>query len=166
MIQTDCKGCGQKLKVPDDMAGKRTRCPSCGDPVKVPGASPAASSPERPRPVTPPPERPGPATPPPRRSTPPRVAQAALPTAGDPFDFANPAPLPVTPSRTPPAAVAQPAPVANAGLVFDEPALTSGSATLAPRRGGSLPRQLASWGALIGAALAVALLVLLGPSDA
>src|SRR5262249_57212057 len=64
------------------------------------------------------------------------------------------------------AVVARPAPVANAGLVFDDPALPPGSATLAPRRGGSLPRQLASWGALIGAALAVALLVLLGPSDA
>src|SRR5262249_57111993 len=63
MIQTECKGCGQKLKVPDDMAGKRARCPSCGDPVKVPGASAAASSPERSPPATPPPRpRPAPLT--------------------------------------------------------------------------------------------------------
>src|SRR6266851_5147344 len=96
MIQTECKGCGQKLKLADDMAGKRARCPSCGDPVKVPGAAAAVSSPERPRPTTPPPERPRRKTPSPRRPTP--VEQPAAPASDNPFDFMNLAATPPAPS--------------------------------------------------------------------
>src|SRR5262249_1045079 len=129
MIQTECRGCGQKLKLADDMAGKRARCPSCGDPVKIPGASPAVSSPERPasnppppeRPAstTPPPERPRPTTPPPERrrhKTPsPRRpipdAQPATPRSDNPFDFTNTAPPPPVANTPPPPRPNPPAPV-------------------------------------------------------
>jgi hypothetical protein len=164
MIQTECKGCGQKLKLPDDMAGKRAHCPSCGDPVKVPGASAAALSAERPQAGTPPPGPPQPKMPVPRRPAP--VAQAAAPSSTSPFDFTNPAPRISPPANRPaPAPVAQLAPPANVELVFAEPAAGSPVATFLPRRRRSLARPLASYGAMIGAALGVTLFVLLGPSE-
>ena len=35
MIECKCK-CGKRLKVRDELAGKRVRCPGCGQPVAVP----------------------------------------------------------------------------------------------------------------------------------
>ena len=164
MIQTECKGCGQKLKLPDDMAGKRARCPSCGDPVKVPVVSASGSSPEPPRPATPLPERPQPKTPAPHRPAP--IAQPGASSSVNPFDFTNPT------ARTPPASrpqmpapIAQNAPVANVELEFAGPTAGSSPAPSWPRRPRSLARPLASYGALIGAALGVTLFVLLGPSE-
>jgi len=161
MIQTECKGCGQKLKVPDDMAGKRARCPSCGDPVKVPGASAAASSPERPPPATPPPG-PRPAPPAPRRPTPAPVAQPAPPASSNPFEFVNPSTPPAVPPTRTPAPVAQLAPQADVSLVFPEPETTTARPSA---RVPSLPRRLASYGAVLGAVLGVTLFLLIGPSD-
>jgi hypothetical protein len=178
MIQTECKGCGQKLKLVDDMAGKRARCPSCGDPVKVPGASPAVSSPERPASNMPPPERPRPTTPPPEKrrfKTPsPRRpvpdAQPAAPPPDNPFDFMNPAPYSPTASTPPPrpsqpAPVAQVAPAANAGLVFAQPIASPIPRASAYRPPRSFARPFASYGALLGAALAATTLFLLAPSE-
>ena len=178
MIQTECKGCGQKLKLADDMAGKRARCPSCGDPVKVPGASSAVSSPERPASSTPPPERPRPAPPPPERRRPktpsPRRpipdAQPAVPLSDNPFDFMHPAPQPATASTPPPrpsraAPVAQLVPPASAGLVFAEPGPTPAAPGSAYRRSRSFARPFASYGALVAAVLAATLFFLFAPSQ-
>jgi len=163
MIQTECKGCGQKLKLADDMAGKRARCPSCGDPVKVPVASPSGSSPEPPR-AAPPPERPRPMPPPPRRPSPVASAAPPPPASANPFDFLAPAPPgPAPPPSRSPAPVAQLVPPADAELAFSASAPALGGATA--RRGRPLTRQLASYGALVCAAASVALLMLLGPSD-
>jgi hypothetical protein len=46
-IETICKGCARKLRVPDEHAGKKARCPQCGLIYVVPG-SPAASTPTTP----------------------------------------------------------------------------------------------------------------------
>lgn len=35
-VQIACGECGARLKVKEDMAGKRVRCPKCGDAVRVP----------------------------------------------------------------------------------------------------------------------------------
>src|SRR2546426_545584 len=37
MIAFACPGCGEKLKVKDDLAGKRGKCPRCRSSVLVPG---------------------------------------------------------------------------------------------------------------------------------
>jgi DNA-directed RNA polymerase subunit RPC12/RpoP len=42
MINFNCKNCGQKLKVPDQNAGKKAKCPKCGHPLLIP------STPEQP----------------------------------------------------------------------------------------------------------------------
>jgi hypothetical protein len=42
MIAVAC-GCGKKLKVKDEYAGKRIRCPECSEPVKVPKVEPEES---------------------------------------------------------------------------------------------------------------------------
>lgn len=39
-IETICSGCGQKLAVADEHAGKRARCPACGQIYTVPFQSP------------------------------------------------------------------------------------------------------------------------------
>jgi hypothetical protein len=49
-IETICSGCGQKLSVADENAGKRARCPACGHIYTIPAVSqlptgPAAFSP-------------------------------------------------------------------------------------------------------------------------
>lgn len=59
--------CGQRLQVPDEMAGRTGKCPSCGAAVLVPGA-PAA-------PAAPPP----PAPPPPVVQSPPAAGAGAAP---------------------------------------------------------------------------------------
>ncbi len=38
-IETFCTGCGQKLSVADENAGKRARCPACGQIYTIPSAS-------------------------------------------------------------------------------------------------------------------------------
>ncbi|MBI2477277.1 MAG: Hsp70 family protein [Planctomycetia bacterium] len=38
-IRFDCTGCGQKLQVTDEFAGKKIKCPNCGAAVLVPSAS-------------------------------------------------------------------------------------------------------------------------------
>jgi hypothetical protein len=177
MIQTECKGCGQKLKLADDMAGKRARCPSCGDPVKVPGASPAVSSPDRPVSSTPPPERPRPTTPPPERRRPktpsPRrpipEAQPAPPSA-NPFDFANPVPPPPAPTPPPPrpitsAPVAKLAPPSDARLVFAEPSASPVPFSSPYSRPRSFTRPFATYGAFIGAAVAATAFFFLAPAE-
>ncbi len=40
-IETICTGCGQKLSVADENAGKRARCPACGQIYTIPSASTA-----------------------------------------------------------------------------------------------------------------------------
>lgn len=46
MINFNCKNCGQKLKVPDQNAGKNAKCPKCNHPVLIP--SPPEQSPQKP----------------------------------------------------------------------------------------------------------------------
>src|SRR5262245_21467872 len=36
MIRIQCSACGQKLKVKDEYAGRRTECPGCGSGLTVP----------------------------------------------------------------------------------------------------------------------------------
>lgn len=38
MIQVECSGCGAKLKVKDELAGRSGKCPKCGDKVQIPAA--------------------------------------------------------------------------------------------------------------------------------
>ncbi len=38
-IETICTGCGQRLSVADENAGKRARCPACGQVYTIPSAS-------------------------------------------------------------------------------------------------------------------------------
>ena len=38
-IDLNCSGCGKRLRVPDDSAGKQARCPACGEISTVPWAS-------------------------------------------------------------------------------------------------------------------------------
>jgi hypothetical protein len=38
-IETICTGCGQKLSVADENAGKRARCPACGNVYTIPAVS-------------------------------------------------------------------------------------------------------------------------------
>jgi hypothetical protein len=35
-IELNCSGCGKRLRVPDDSAGKQARCPACGEICRVP----------------------------------------------------------------------------------------------------------------------------------
>ncbi len=45
-IETQCSGCGSRLRVGDEHAGKKARCPGCGELTSLPAAhesSPAAS---------------------------------------------------------------------------------------------------------------------------
>jgi hypothetical protein len=49
MLRVCCPVCGRKLRVPDDLAGRRVCYPECEEPVRVPrGQDPAeaAASPE------------------------------------------------------------------------------------------------------------------------
>jgi DNA-directed RNA polymerase subunit RPC12/RpoP len=46
MINFNCKNCGQKLKVPDQNAGKKAKCPKCNNPLLIP--SPPEQSPQKP----------------------------------------------------------------------------------------------------------------------
>jgi hypothetical protein len=159
MIQTECKGCGQKIKVPEDMAGKRARCPSCGDPVKIPLGSAPASSPEPPRAKTPPPiRRPPSATPIGKPVAPPPMP------ADNPFDFTAPAavpprealPTPPTPLpavEPPPAKVA--AAIPEAQLDFSPPVIVQFS----------LSRSLATYAGMLGAVAGAGLVTLVGPSE-
>ncbi len=36
MLRVCCPVCGRKLRVPDDLAGRRVGCPECEEPVRVP----------------------------------------------------------------------------------------------------------------------------------
>jgi hypothetical protein len=36
MLRLSCSVCGRKMRVPDDLAGRRVRCPECEEPVRVP----------------------------------------------------------------------------------------------------------------------------------
>src|SRR5947207_1327421 len=40
-----CPGCGKKLKVPGDLAGKKVRCPNCKVGLKIPALPPAIATP-------------------------------------------------------------------------------------------------------------------------
>jgi hypothetical protein len=44
-IESNCTGCGQKLSVADEHAGKRARCPACGQIYTVPFASTGSITP-------------------------------------------------------------------------------------------------------------------------
>jgi hypothetical protein len=159
MIQTECKGCGQKIKVADDMAGRRTRCPSCGDPVKIPLGNAPASSPEPPRAKTPPPtRRPSSAIPMGKPVAPPPMP------AANPFDFNTPAVLPAreqpkAPQTQPPAVDSQPATVAAAVPEANAGSLQVGGPSF------SLPRTLASYAALAGAIAGACIMIQIGPSE-
>src|SRR5262249_35150514 len=125
--------------------------------------------PERPRPTTPPPERRRPKTPSPRRPIP--EAQPATPPSGNPFDFTNPAPTPLAVTTPPPPRPITPAPIAklappsNPGLVFTEPSASPAPVSSPYRRSRSFTRPFASYGALIGAALAATAVFLLAPTE-
>jgi predicted Zn finger-like uncharacterized protein len=56
MLQITCPGCGQRLAVRDQAAGKRVKCPKCGQSVPVPpaGAGMAGPGPARPTSAPPP----------------------------------------------------------------------------------------------------------------
>lgn len=45
MINFNCKNCGQKLKVPDQNAGKKAKCPKCNHPLLIP--SPPGQQPQK-----------------------------------------------------------------------------------------------------------------------
>src|SRR6478752_6330468 len=40
-----CPGCGKKLKVPDELAGKKVRCPNCKVALTIPALPPAGVAP-------------------------------------------------------------------------------------------------------------------------
>jgi len=68
MIKLSCTGCGRKLNVPDDAAGKTGRCPSCKTSVVVPPAPSraldvAAAPPPSASPIPPPMQSPPPTPP-------------------------------------------------------------------------------------------------------
>lgn len=44
MLPVSCPGCGKRLKVKDDLAGKKVRCTQCGQPVSVPAAPGVAAA--------------------------------------------------------------------------------------------------------------------------
>lgn len=50
MISFDCPGCGKKLSVKDELAGKKGKCPGCGQSLVVP---PFHSAPVQPKKTTP-----------------------------------------------------------------------------------------------------------------
>jgi DNA-directed RNA polymerase subunit RPC12/RpoP len=39
MIRFACQNCGQRIKAPEEYAGKRVRCPKCKSPVTIPGTA-------------------------------------------------------------------------------------------------------------------------------
>src|SRR5687768_8025488 len=43
-ISFACPGCGKKLKVGDEHAGKKSKCPGCGQVVAIPAAGAAVAS--------------------------------------------------------------------------------------------------------------------------
>jgi hypothetical protein len=43
-IETNCLGCGQRLRVADEHAGKKARCPNCQTINPIPGPSPGSSA--------------------------------------------------------------------------------------------------------------------------
>ena len=43
MIHFNCENCEQKIKVPDEYAGKGVKCPKCGDKIAIPKADPIDS---------------------------------------------------------------------------------------------------------------------------
>jgi hypothetical protein len=46
MPRVFCPVCGRKLRIPDDLAGRRVCCPECEEPVRVPvGQDPAEPAP-------------------------------------------------------------------------------------------------------------------------
>jgi hypothetical protein len=158
MIQTECKGCGQKLKVPEDMAGKKARCPSCGDPVKIPGGSAPASSPERPPAKTPPPSRPPSAIPIGRPVAPPPMP------ADNPFDFTAPAAA-ATPRDAIPLAVSPPPAIEPPA---DEKADIAEAKSDTPPHSASrlsMARLLATSAAILGAITGAGLLAHIEPSE-
>lgn len=57
-----CTNCKNKMKVPDEAAGKKTKCPSCGTVLRIPeapaAAAPAAPPKPAPKPAPPPPSEP------------------------------------------------------------------------------------------------------------
>src|SRR5688572_17184196 len=48
-IEMACPGCGRKLRVASDHAGKAARCPLCNTIYHVPAAAGSAETPEAPR---------------------------------------------------------------------------------------------------------------------
>jgi hypothetical protein len=59
-VITSCPDCGRKLRVPDDLLGRKVRCPGCKIPFTA-NAEPSEELLERPAPaITPPPNRPAP----------------------------------------------------------------------------------------------------------
>jgi len=51
MAIIECRGCGRKLRVPDEKAGKRARCPDCGAAFVVPHAAVPVQGPDSPQPT-------------------------------------------------------------------------------------------------------------------
>ena len=52
-IEMQCAGCGQRIRVGDEHAGKKARCPACGTISQVPsGIDPTAPAPGVPSPAT------------------------------------------------------------------------------------------------------------------
>jgi hypothetical protein len=146
MIQATCLGCGQKLKVKDQLAGKKVKCPGCGDPMRIPTAAETVEDVGLPLPPPPPQARPSPPVAKPAPPPPPPPAPAVPQPA---FDFGQPTP----------AAAADPA-------VFGGLAESTGT-PLAPRRRRTSPvKSWATHGALVGALAGALLVVLLPPPEA
>src|SRR3982751_4574556 len=97
MIPFACSQCGQQLRAPDELAGKKVRCPQCGGVTSLPGFASASKGA-----IT----SPDPLAPPPRQT--PDPGPTAAPVLVEPFD-----PAEVLPAATaPPAAVeVQPLPL-------------------------------------------------------
>ena len=102
-IQFQCGECGQKLSVPDNAGGKKTKCPKCSAVVSIPmrGNAPAAKKPAPSAPASPAPANPAPSDNPFADLTPAGGAPSGGAPAGggNPFEGFSPSPA-ATPQQS------------------------------------------------------------------
>jgi hypothetical protein len=149
MIQATCLGCGQKLKVKDQLAGKKIKCPGCGDPMRIPVAAETVQDiPPLPLPA-PPPSPPPPTRREPRAAVPVAAPPAPPPVAQQGFDF----------GQLPAEKAAEPGAFGGLAEAMDAPPTRR-------RRRSSPVKNWATHGALAGALTGVLLVIFLPPPEA